>query len=59
MKLSNRIFSILFGLIALGEFISFLDGKNWCFFAAILTGWISLVFYMQSKPKKTNEYSRN
>jgi len=49
MKLANRIFSILFTLIAIAEFIGFLGGKNWCFFAAIIVALISRLFYKESK----------
>ena len=48
MKLANRIFSAIFGLIAIAEFIGFLGGRNWCFFAAILIGFLSLIFYRES-----------
>jgi hypothetical protein len=50
MKKSNRIFSVIFGLLAFAEIIGFMTGRNWCFFAAIFCAAISLMFYSDSQP---------
>lgn len=56
MKIANNIFSLLFVLIAIVEFVGFIGGRNHCFFAAIACYAISRIFIIDSI--KSKEYSK-
>lgn len=55
MALQSRIFSILFAVLAIAEFIGFLTGKSWCLYAAILLGALSLLLHIDYKKQKSLE----
>ena len=48
MQKSNKIFSAFFVVLAIIWFIGFIDGRNYCFFAALLCYAISRIFLIDS-----------
>jgi len=51
METANKIFSRFFLALAIAETIGFLDGRNWCFFAALLLYGLSAMFRIDSTSK--------
>ena len=52
-KHNNMLFAIVFGMIAIAEFIGFLGGRNWCLAAALISALFSFMLYKITKKKKT------
>lgn len=53
-KHNNMLFAVVFGIIAIAEFIGFLGGRNWCLAAAFVPALFSIVLLKLNKKGKAS-----
>lgn len=51
-RIMNKIFSILFGAIAITEIIGVMTGRWWCIYPAIICGIVSVVMWRNARKFK-------